>query len=96
MVEPRRQKLSLDLSSGGHRPSGPLVDLLYAVQPKAEGLFRQYEIDVSDAEDILTTAIQVLVWKWETVRNREAWLLAVLERKCSLLVGDEAGENENV
>ena len=85
MVEPRSRLESTDTSACGRKLSGPLVEFLYAVQPKAEELFRRYEIDVAQAEEVLTATIQVLVWKWETVRNREAWLLAVLDRKCRLL-----------
>jgi hypothetical protein len=31
---------------------------------------------------MLHETLRVLVWKWEAIRNREAYLTAVLERKC--------------
>lgn len=67
------------------RPAGPLVDFLRSVQPKVEEVLARHEVPEGQAEEILRSTLQILVWKWESVRNREAWLLAVLERKCSLL-----------
>jgi len=87
MIEPEVQKMPFEISTGGGRFAGPLVDFLYAVQPKAEDLFRRHCLDTAQAEEILTATVQVLVWKWETVRNREAWLLAILDRKCRLVSG---------
>ena len=64
------------------RASGPLLDFLASVGPKADRLLASYRIEAAQAEAILLETLQVLVWKWETVRNREAWLLAVLEGRC--------------
>lgn len=72
------------------RTAGPLAGFLARVRPQVEELLVRYRIPASAAEEILQATLQVLVWKWESVRNREAWLMAVMERKCRLVVA--AGE----
>lgn len=70
----------------------PLGEFLTRVRPKIKRLLARYHIPELAAEQVLRETLQVLVWKWETVKNREAWLLAVLERKCILLVGGVSDE----
>jgi hypothetical protein len=65
-----------------YRASGPLAEFLHRVGPKAERLLTSYRLGPAQAEKILSETLQVLVWKWEAVRDREAWLLAVLEGRC--------------
>jgi hypothetical protein len=64
----------------------PLVDFLIAVRPKAEALLRGFGLTTAELEEILASTLQVLAWRWETVRDRETWLLAMLERRCKLLI----------
>lgn len=66
----------------GGRAAGPLLDFLASAGPKAESLLASYRLPPAVTEEILAETLQALVWKWETVRDREAWLLAVLEGRC--------------
>lgn len=67
------------------KAESPLAELLRTAGPKAEGLFSLYRLAPQVVEALLRDTVETLVWKWETVRDREAWLLAVLQRKCEIL-----------
>lgn len=100
MAEPERKSYSVSSPAprgraeealpGEGRTAGPLAGFLERVRPQVEELLVRYRVPASAAEEILQTTLQVLVWKWESVHNREAWLMAVMERKCRLVVA--AGE----
>jgi hypothetical protein len=86
-----REGADFPLGAGGARPlglraAGPLSDFLASAGPKAERLLASFQLSASVAQEILSATLQVLVWKWETVRDREAWLLAVLEGRCRAAV----------
>jgi hypothetical protein len=69
---------------------GPLEVLLRELRPSIEDLFVLHEIPVPTAERLLRETLQTLAWKWESVRNRRAWVLAILERKCTCFHNNEA------
>jgi hypothetical protein len=69
--------------SNQQRTLGPLEVLLRELRPSIEDLFVLHEIPVTSAERLLRETLQTLAWKWESVRNRRAWVLAILERKCT-------------
>ena len=64
------------------REGSPLPEFLLAVRPKAELVLSKYLLEAAVAEEILQGTLQTLAWKWESVRDREQWLLAVLEGRC--------------
>lgn len=68
------------------RVAGPFAGFLVRVRPRVEELLARHRLPAAEAEAILRSTLQVLVWKWESVRDREAWLMAVMERKCRLAV----------
>lgn len=72
------------------RVAGPLVGFLQRIRPGVEEMLARYQIPAAEAEEILRTTLQVLAWKWESVRDREAWLMAVMERKCRLAAVDRS------
>ena len=65
------------------RTIGPLLTLLRELRPSMEDLFVVHKVPPTTAEPLLRETLQSLAWKWEVVRNRQAWLLAILERKCA-------------
>lgn len=76
------------------QPAGsPFTRFLREVRPRVEEILDRSGLPAEQAEDLLSETLRVLVWKWETVRNREAWLLAVLERKCCALAAPD-GDHE--
>ena len=72
-------------SVAGRRAESPFAEFLRTVGPKAERLIGRYRLAPDAAEAVLRDTVETLVWKWETVRDRETWLLAVLQRKCEVL-----------
>jgi hypothetical protein len=69
----------------GRRAESPFAEFLRTVGPKAQRLIGRYRLAPDAAEAVLRDTVETLVWKWETVRDRETWLLAVLQRKCEVL-----------
>ncbi len=78
--------------SNEERTVGPLATLLRELRPSIEDLFLLHKVPAKVAERLLRETLQALAWKWEAVRNRQAWLLAILERKCVTLL--EAAEDQ--
>lgn len=66
-----------------------LTEFLLQVRPRVDQLLEAHGVAGEEAVALLETTVHVLVWKWESIRNREAWLLAVLERKCRLRIEDD-------
>lgn len=90
---PSPQSVLRDRSQVWNRPHGrPLAELLDSARPRVEGLIREYPLAAGQAEEILRNVLDTLVWQWESVHDREAWLLAVLARKCWLATGYQPGE----
>ncbi len=65
------------------RTVGPLLNLLRELRPSMEDLFVAQKVPPRVAEPLLRETLQSLAWKWEAVRNRQDWLLAILGRKCA-------------
>jgi RNA polymerase sigma factor (sigma-70 family) len=59
-----------------------LEDLLDRMQPRMRRVLSRYRIPSQDAEDVLQETFLILVTKWGTIRNTEAWLLATLSNRC--------------
>ncbi len=74
------------------RTVGPLSTLLRELRLSMEDLFLLHKVPPTVAERLLRETLQALAWKWEAVRNRQAWLLAILERKCA--TSEEAAEQQ--
>ena len=70
-------------TSANQPASSPLLRLLRSSQHGLETIFRDHGVSPEAAEIVLREVLRTLVWKWETVRNREAWLLAVTDRRCA-------------
>ena len=87
MVPTRKSSQNLEqvFRSNQKRTIGPLEKLLCDLRPEIEDLFVLHSVPPEVAERILRETLQALAWKWEAVRNRQAWLLAILERKCACL-----------
>lgn len=67
------------------RHADPPVDaLLRRLQPQISKILGRNAIPGSDAEDLLQETLYALVFKWDSVRKPEAWLLSTLENRCSI------------
>lgn len=45
---------------------------------------RELEIPPEDAEDLVQDTLVALVFKWRSIRDPEAWLLATLRNRCTI------------
>jgi RNA polymerase sigma-70 factor (ECF subfamily) len=59
-----------------------LEELLDRMQPRLRRILARHRIPAQDAEDLLQETFLILVTKWGTIRNPEAWLLATLANRC--------------
>lgn len=60
----------------------PLGALLARMRPALERILSEHEIPDADSEDLLQETLFALVFKWDTIRKPEAWLLATLRNRC--------------
>jgi len=61
-----------------------LEGFLSQVRPRLKVLFAYYKIPSQDTEDILQQALLALLYRYDGVRDPEAWLLGTLRNKCLL------------
>ncbi|HXU45453.1 MAG TPA: sigma-70 family RNA polymerase sigma factor [Thermoanaerobaculia bacterium] len=72
----------MSLSGLNPRSEEPLEELLERVQPRLRRILSRYRIPAQDAEDLLQETFLILVAKWGTLHNPEAWILATLANRC--------------
>jgi RNA polymerase sigma-70 factor (ECF subfamily) len=58
--------------------------LFQRLRPRLKKVLLQYRIPPQDAEDILQEAFTVAFQKWDTVYNKEYWLLGTVRYRCIL------------
>ena len=58
--------------------------LLRCLQPRMEEILERHAVPPDDAEDLLQDTLFALVYKWDGIRNPEAWLLATLDNRCKI------------
>jgi RNA polymerase sigma factor (sigma-70 family) len=61
-----------------------LEGFLKQIRPRLRAVFARYRIPSQDTEDILQQALMALVYRVESVRDPEAWLLGTVRNKCLL------------
>ena len=59
-----------------------LEEILGKMQPRLKRILCRYRIPAQDAEDLLQETFLIMVSKWGTIHNPEAWLLATLANRC--------------
>jgi len=67
-----------------HEVETPLEVFLCRARPRVKALFAYYRIPEQDTEDILQQALLAFLYRYEEVRDPEAWLLGTLRNKCML------------
>lgn len=58
------------------------AQILEKIRPKMQGILRHYRIPPEDAEDVLQDIYLLLVYKWETLRSPENWLIGATKNRC--------------
>jgi RNA polymerase sigma factor (sigma-70 family) len=59
-----------------------LEEILDRMQPRLKRVLARYRIPPQDAEDLLQETFLIMVSKWGSIRNPDAWLLATLSNRC--------------
>jgi len=59
-----------------------LEEVLERMQPRLKRILCRYRIPARDAEDLLQETFLIMVSKWGSIRNPDAWLLATLSNRC--------------
>jgi RNA polymerase sigma factor (sigma-70 family) len=62
---------------------------LKAMGPKMKRLLAANRIPTEDAEDVLQQALLALIYRWDTIRDPESWLLGTLRRHCLMYWRDQ-------
>lgn len=57
-------------------------EFLKEVEPRLKRILAMYRIPSEDAEDVLQQALLALLYRWERVRDPEAWLFGTVKRHC--------------
>ncbi|HSS48397.1 MAG TPA: sigma-70 family RNA polymerase sigma factor [Thermoanaerobaculia bacterium] len=60
-----------------------LDDLVRRIRHRLKTVLRHYDIPFQDAEDLLQDSLLEALRKWDTIYNRECWLIGTLRFKCS-------------
>lgn len=56
--------------------------LLERLRTEISGVFHQSSVPESDAEDLLQETVYALLFKWDSIRNPDAWFLSTLKNRC--------------
>ena len=67
----------------GTEPEESLDDLVRRIRHRLKTVLRNYDIPFQDAEDLLQDSLLEALRKWDTIYNRECWLIGTLRFKCS-------------
>lgn len=59
-----------------------LEEILARAEPRLKRVLSRYRIPAQDADDLLQETFLIMVSKWGSIRNPDAWLLATLSNRC--------------
>ncbi|MGD2115640.1 MAG: sigma-70 family RNA polymerase sigma factor [Acidobacteriota bacterium] len=64
-------------------PAGPTLDeFLDTVRPRLRGLLRGFGIPEQDADDLIQNTLLALVFRWDRIRNPDAWVVGAIKKNC--------------
>lgn len=66
----------------GNVPDNTVERLLARLKPHLVRVLAESKVPSQDAEDLLQETLVALLFKWQTIVNHEAWLLATLRNRC--------------
>ncbi len=64
------------------RSEAAFEELIDKVRPRLRKILSRYRIPPQDADDLIQETFLILVTKWGSVSNPEAWVLATLANRC--------------
>jgi len=60
-----------------------LDEMVRRIRHRLKNVLRSYDIPFQDAEDLLQDSLLDAIRKWDTIYNKECWLIGTLRFKCS-------------
>jgi RNA polymerase sigma factor (sigma-70 family) len=60
-----------------------LEHLVENLRPRLKRILRRYGVPPHDADDLLQEAFLAVLGKWESIDNKEAWLIGTLRHRCA-------------
>lgn len=67
----------------GTVPDTTVERLLARLKPHLVRVLDEFKIPRQDAEDLLQETLVALLFKWDSIHNVEAWVLATLRNRCT-------------
>ncbi|MFY9826321.1 MAG: sigma-70 family RNA polymerase sigma factor [Thermoanaerobaculia bacterium] len=64
-------------------PEESLEELVRRIRHRLKTVLRSYDIPFQDAEDLLQDSLLEALRKWDTIYNKDCWLVGTLRFKCS-------------
>ena len=59
-------------------------ELIPRVRPRLKSIFFRYRIPPHETEDIVQEALLAALRKWDSIENKEAWVLGTVRIQCSI------------
>lgn len=76
--------MKIERSEARSEADRPFEALLLRLRPEMTRILKRHAVPREDAEDLLQETFFALVFKWDRIRNPEAWLLATLRNRCEI------------
>lgn len=65
-------------------PLGEIEDLLRRLRPRLKHVLASFRIPYADAEDLLQDVLVAAFCKWDSIHNKDAWLVGALRNTCAV------------
>jgi predicted RNA polymerase sigma factor len=66
----------------GSEPVESIAAVATALSLEIDELFARFGLSEEEAGELLREILLLAIYRWDTVENRETWLLATLRRAC--------------
>ena len=66
----------------GSEPVESIAAVATALTLEIDELFARFRLSEEEAGELLREILLLAIYRWDTVENRETWLLATLRRAC--------------
>jgi RNA polymerase sigma factor (sigma-70 family) len=74
----------LDTEPAAPEPCLTLEELIPRLRPRLKSIFFRYRIPPHETEDIVQEALLAALRKWDSILNKEAWVLGTIRIQCTI------------